>query len=67
MTIFDRIIAKIMVAKKKMNTFVAEKFGVSKKSANFAPDFSENIPRKRDAFRQRKDARVAEEARLESV
>ena len=56
-----------MVAKKKMNTFVAEKFGVSKKSANFAPDFSENIPRKRDAFRQRKDARVAEEARLESV
>ena len=24
-----------MVAKKKMNTFVAEKFGVSKKSANF--------------------------------
>ena len=56
-----------MVAKKKMNTFVAEKFGASKKSANFAPDFLKTFSPKREVFKRRKDARVAEEARLESV
>ena len=67
MTIFYRIIEKNMVAKKKMNTFVAEKIGASKKSANFAPDFLKTFSPKREVFKRRKDARVAEEARLESV
>ena len=67
MTIFYRIIEKIMVAKKKMNTFVAEKFGASKKKCELCSRFIENTLRKRGVFRRRKDARVAEEARLESV
>ena len=56
-----------MVAKKKMNTFVAEKFGASKKKCELCSRFIENTLRKRGVFRRRKDARVAEEARLESV
>ena len=35
-----------MVAKKKMNTFVAEKFGASKKKCELCSRFSENTFRK---------------------
>ena len=67
MVFFYRLFSKNMVAKKKMNTFVAEKFGASKKKCELCSRFIENTLRKRAVFRRRKDARVAEEARLESV
>ena len=56
-----------MVAKKKMNTFVAEKFGASKKKCELCSRFSGNDLCEAAFPTTWKDARVAEEARLESV
>ena len=67
MVFFYRLFSKNMVAKKKMNTFVAEKFGASKKKCELCSRFSGNDLCEAAFPTTWKDARVAEEARLESV